>query len=52
LRKLHSTEAIDYSKGFYQNEFLDSISSIYVCDKSKKEFLDLTELRKHVVTKH
>ena len=52
LRKLHSTEVVDYSTDFYQNDYFDSISAIYTCDQCNKDFFELVNLRKHVATKH
>lgn len=41
LRKLHSTEVVDYSTNFYQNEFFNSISAVYTCDLCNKDFFEL-----------
>lgn len=52
MRHLQSGEIADYAHGFYQNEFFNSISTIYTCDSCDKEYYDLSNLRKHVTLKH
>ena len=52
LRLLHSNEAFDYAKGFYFNEFFDSIKVMKQCEQCDKEFLDLAELRDHILQYH
>ena len=49
LRQLQSNEAYDYSKGFYFNEFFESIKVMKQCEMCDKEFLDNAELREHIL---
>lgn len=52
LRRMQAEEIIDYAKGFYQSDFLNSISTVYRCDQCEKEYAELTSLRKHITLKH
>jgi len=52
LRALQSSEAVDYSRGFYYNEFFESISVNYTCEQCDREMFDLMSLRKHIVEVH
>ena len=52
LRQLQSNEAYDYARGFYFNEFFDSIKVMKPCEQCEKEFLDVHELRDHIIQKH
>lgn len=49
LRRLQSSEAHDYARGFYFNEFFESIKVMHPCEQCEKEFFEVAHLREHII---